>query len=54
MNSSIESASQNIQAPEVGSDERMQMLPRHFGLLDLNRLMHFCRTLRMCFPVIAS
>ena len=31
MNSSIESASQNIQAPEVGSDERMQMLPRHFG-----------------------
>lgn len=31
MNSSIESESRNIQAREVGNDERMQMLPKHFG-----------------------
>ncbi len=31
MNSSIESASQNVQAREVRNDERMQMLPKHFG-----------------------
>ena len=31
MNTSIDCTSQMIQAREVGNDERMQMLPRHFG-----------------------
>lgn len=31
MNTSIDHTLQNIQAREVGNDERMQMLPRHFG-----------------------
>jgi len=31
MNSSIDYASQKIEAREVPNDERMQMLPKHFG-----------------------
>ena len=31
MNSSIDNTSQKIEAREVGNDERMQMLPKHFG-----------------------
>lgn len=31
MNTSIDYTSPKIQAREVGNDERMQMLPRHFG-----------------------
>ena len=31
MNSSIEYTSQKVEAREVGNDERMQMLPKHFG-----------------------
>ena len=31
MNSSIDYASRKIEAREVGNDERIQMLPKHFG-----------------------
>ncbi len=31
MNSSIDYTSQKVEAREVGNDERMQLLPRHFG-----------------------